>query len=152
MELLRLREGRVPLVGQVGIHLDRHETVDAVRPIPHGPEHVARTLDVLDRQREEHLLRIVRVLELGAELLVVPVAGRERLLEDGRIGRDPDDGVLLDEALQLARFEHLARERVDPDADSVLGKLVQPAACHTSTLAVRGTTVEWRGDSGRETS
>ena len=56
-----------------------------------------------------------------------------------------DDRVLVDEPLQLAGLEHLARQRVDPDADAVLGQLVQSAARHTPTLPPRRrTAVEWR--------
>ena len=82
--------------------------------------------------------------ELGSKLLVVPVSGRERLLEDRRIGGDADDGVLLDQPLQLARLEHLARERVDPDADSVLRELVQPDCAPRVNVSGSGTTIEWR--------
>ena len=117
---LRLLERRVALVGEIGIDLDRDEAVDALGPVPDRSEDVACALDVLDRECEEHLLRVVRTLELGTELRVVPLPGRECLLEDGRIRRHADDGVLVDEPLQLSRLEHLPRERVDPHAHAVL--------------------------------
>ena len=85
----------------------------------------------------------IMALELVSKLLVVPLSRRQRLLEDRRVGGNTDDCVLLDQPFQLAGIEHLAREGVDPHADSVLRQLVQPAACHASTLAVRGTNVEW---------
>ena len=141
---LRLLERRVPLVREIGIDLDRDEAVDAVGPLPHRPQEIAGALDVLDREREEDLLRVVGALELGAKLLVVPVAGRERLLEDRRVRGHADDRVLVDQPLELAGLEHLARERVDPDADAVLRELVQSAARHAPTLPRSGAAVEWR--------
>ena len=136
---LRLLERVLPLVGEIRIDLDRDEPVDAVGALPHRQQQIAGALDVLDREREEDLLRVVGALELGSKLLVVPVSGRESLLEDRRVRSDADNGVLLDQPLELAGLEHLAREGVDPDADSALRKLVQPAARHASTLAVRTT-------------
>ena len=65
---------------------------------------------------------------LGGELLqllVVPALALERLLEDGRIRRHADDGVLLHQLRERARLEHLAGQRVDPDALPALGQLVQ---------------------------
>jgi hypothetical protein len=107
-EELGLREGRVALVREIGIDLERDEAVDAGCAVPHRPEKIAGALDVLDRECEEDLARVVGALELGAKLLVVPVPGGHGLLEDGRIRRDPDDGVLVDHARELAVLEHLA--------------------------------------------
>ena len=76
-------------------------------------------------------------LELRAKLLVVPVARGQRLLEDRGVRGDADNCVLVHEPLQLARLEHLARERVDPDADSVLRELVQSAARHDVNVTSR---------------
>ena len=64
VEQLRLLEGRVPLVREVGIDLERDEPVDAVGPVPHRAQKVARALDVLDGEREEDLLRVVGPVEL----------------------------------------------------------------------------------------
>ena len=69
-----------------------------------------------------------------AKLVVVPASRRERLLEDGRVRGHADDGVLLHEPRELARFEHLARERVDPDADAVFRELVQSTPSHSGRL------------------
>ena len=73
----------------------------------------------------EDLLVLVLLGEHFPELLVVPVAPGQGLLEDRRVGRDPDDGVLVDHSLQLAGLEPLARERVDPDALTVFGELMK---------------------------
>ena len=69
-----------------------------------------------------------------AELLVVPVACGERLLEDRRVRGDADDGVLLHQPRELARLEHLPGEGVDPDADAVLRELMQSTPGHACRL------------------
>ena len=56
---------RLAVVRELGIDLERDEPVDAVRPLPDGPQEIARALDVLDREREEDLLRVVLALELA---------------------------------------------------------------------------------------
>ena len=89
-------------------------------------QQIAGGLDVLHREREEDLRRVVRRRGDLPQLRVVPVALGEGLLEDRRVRRDADDGVLLHHALELTGLEHLARERVEPDADAVLGQLMQP--------------------------
>jgi hypothetical protein len=117
--------GRLALVGERRVDLQGHEAVDAVGALVDGLHQVASLLDVLDRQREEELLAVVRLLRGLGELLVVPVALGHRLLEDRRVGRDADDGVLVHEPLQLAGLEHLPGQRVDPDGHAVLGELMQ---------------------------
>ena len=129
----RLLEGRVAVVGEVGIDLEGDEAVDAACPLEDGMEEIACPLDVLDREREEHLACVVRPLELGAELAVVPLAGRQCLLEDRRIRRDADHRVLADEAVELTFLEPLARQRVHPDAHAQSRELVQ-ATSHAATL------------------
>ena len=56
---LRLLERVLPLVGEIRIDLDRDEAVDAVGALPHRQQQIAGALDVLDREREEDLLRVV---------------------------------------------------------------------------------------------
>src|SRR5947207_655333 len=69
------------------------------------------------------------------QLLVVAVALRDRLLEDGRVGGDADNGVVLHLPLELAGLEQVAREVVDPDALAERGQLVQVRSEeHTSEL------------------
>ena len=136
-EQLRLLEGRIALVRDVGVDLERDEPIDSIGAFPDRSQEVACALDVLDREREEDLLGVVCAFQLGAELRVVPVSGRQRLLEDGRVRGNADYRVFVDEPLQLTRLEQLARQRVDPDTDAVLRQLVQSAARHMATLARR---------------
>jgi hypothetical protein len=121
----RLLERRLAVVGERRIDLDRDVAVDVGRPLPDGLHQVAGTADVLHCQLEEDLGRVVLRLEELAELLVVPLAGGERLLEDRRVRGDADDRVLLHQPGELARLEHLARDRVDPRADSRFEELMQ---------------------------
>ncbi len=120
----RLLVRALAVVGERRVDLERHPAVDAVRSLPGRAHQVAGGADVVHREREEHLDRVVA--RDRAQLRVVPVALRQRLLEDGRVGGDSDDGVLLHQPGELAGLEHLAREGVDPDADAVLAQLVQP--------------------------
>ena len=121
----RLLEGRLAVVGQRRVDLERDVAVDAFRPVPDRLQQVAGAPDVLHRELEEDLGRVVLGLQQLAELLVVPVPGRERLLEDRRVRGDADDGVLLQQPGELAGLEHLARDRVDPRADAGLVQLMQ---------------------------
>ena len=121
----RLLEGALAVVGERRVDLERDVAVEALAAIPHRSHQVAGALDVLDRELEEDLGRVVLPLHDLLELLVVPLARRERLLEDRRVRRDPDDGVLLHQSRQLARLQHLPRQRVDPDADPLLAQLMQ---------------------------
>ena len=69
------------------------------------------------------------------ELLVVGVAGRDRLLEDRRVRRDAHDGVVAHHALELATVDEVAREVVDPDALAVLGELLKWGLGHVDPFS-----------------
>ena len=134
VEAHRLLVRPLSIVREARIHFERDVAVDSPGVLPRSAQKIAAATHVLDREVDEDLLRSLVASEDLAQLLVVPVARGERFLEDGRIGRDADDGVLLHEARQLARLEHLSRERVDPDADTVRGELVQATLCHVPRL------------------
>ena len=105
----RLVERRLAVVGELWIDLDRDVAVDPAGSLPGPVQEIARTRHVLHGQLEEDLLRVVVPGQCVAELIVVPGPGRERLLEDRRVGGDADDGVLLHEPRELARLQHLPR-------------------------------------------
>src|SRR5262249_42263908 len=121
----RLIERRVAVVGETGIDLDRDEAVDSGSRLPGRPEEVAGSLDVLDRKSEEDLLRIALAGGDLLQLRVVPATLGQCLLEDGRVRRDADDGVVVGHPLELTCLEQLARQRVEPDADALFRKLMQ---------------------------
>ncbi len=108
-----------------GQHLHRDVAVPR-RLLVRGREDVARVADVVEREAEEDLRRVVRLLEELLELLVVRVPLRERLLEDRRVRRDAGDRVLLHHPLELAAVDEVAGERVEPDRLAALGDLVEP--------------------------
>ncbi len=125
VEAKRLLEGALALVGERRVDLERDEAVDSVRPLPDRAHQVAGLADVVDREREELLHGVVRQRGDLAQLLVVEVALGEGLLEDRRVRGDADDSVVGDQAGELAGVEHLARERVDPDAHACCAEPVE---------------------------
>ncbi len=69
--------------------------------------------------------RLVDVLAGGGEardLVVVPLARRQRGREDRRVRRHPDDVAVLDEFGEVAGLEALARQVVEPDGHPCVGK------------------------------
>ena len=119
----RLLEGALALVGERRVDLERDPTVDTVGPLPDGLHEVAGFPDVVQREREEHLDRVVGRRCDRAQLLVVEVTFCEGLLEDRRVGGDADNGVVPHESGEHSRVEHLAGERVDPDTDPRVAQL-----------------------------
>jgi hypothetical protein len=90
VEAQRQRCGVAP---RVGVDLDRDVALAGFRPLPDRSEQVAGCGDIAHRQLEEDALGVaVR----GRDLLVVGVAAREGLGEDGRVRGDADDGVVFD--------------------------------------------------------
>ena len=85
MELLRLGDSRVGVVGQLGRYLERNETVEVVGPGVNVAEEVGGALKVGDRGLKENLL-IGHIAAVEAmNLLVIGVAAGDRLLEDRRV-------------------------------------------------------------------
>jgi len=93
--------------------------------VPDRAEDVAGVADILLSELPEDLLRVVQLVEVGANLLVLEVSLRDRLLEDGWIRGDADDGVVPHHSLELAGLEHLAGQKVDPDALAQLRELMK---------------------------
>src|SRR5439155_19443450 len=106
----------------------RDVAVLAVALVPHEAEQVAGVLDVFDGEPQEDLLRVLLLGEYLAELLVVGAALGDRRLEDRRVRRDADDGVVADQLRQLALAQQTAREVIDPHALAELGQLLQTAS------------------------
>ena len=59
-ELDRLLDRRVGVIGEVGRALEGDEPVAAVALVVGGAQQVGRTADVLEREHEEQLPRVVR--------------------------------------------------------------------------------------------
>ena len=116
MEPCGFGDRRLRVVREVGIDLDGHVSVPATPFVPDGAQKVKRLTHVARGELDEHLLEIALVLQDRAQLLVVGVSRGDRLLEDGRVRRHADDGVLAHHARQLPPLQEVAGEKVDPDA------------------------------------
>src|SRR5262249_37934243 len=96
-------------------------------PVVERAERVARGLDVAHRQRLVDLegrdprSRAPQALQVG----VILGALADGLLEDGRVRGHAADAVLVDQPLQLAALDQLARDEVEPDGLSEAGELLE---------------------------
>ena len=136
MQAQSLRVGALAVVGERGIYFERDVAVDAARLLVDRAQDVAGLPDVVLGQTEEDLARFVERGQL-AQLAVVPVALGQRFLKDRRVARDSTHRVLANQPLELAALEHLARERVDPDALAQLRQLLQPSLRHRLLPQIR---------------
>jgi len=128
------------VVGESGLDLDRDAPVFALRGVVHRTEDVARGSHVRGDDLEHRVVNARTLLRQLRHLVVVRVAGRERVGEDRRVGGDADDVAVVDEALQATRHDAFAREVVEPDADSDVGELLglAGAVCHGVVLFLGG--------------
>ena len=100
---------------QVGIDLQAHITVLAVSLIIHRPELVGSALHVALAESFVDASLGFSLESHGPNVLVVIVAVRNRLLEDGWIGGHPPQSILLDQSPQLATGDQIATGVVQPD-------------------------------------
>jgi hypothetical protein len=110
-----LLDGGVGVVGDARGDLDAHVAVGAAGGVVHAAELVAGGLHVVHLDRLEQLPR-AQPLARGAQLLVVRLPLRERLLEDRRVGGHAGEGLVADAALEAAVEQHAAVDVVEPDA------------------------------------
>ena len=118
----RLRDGGGRVVGQARVDLDRDASVRAAAGVVGRAHDVAGPPDVVRRQRTHGLLHGDLALGQVPDLVGVGLAVGERLLEDRRVGRDPDDPAVGDHRGQRAACEAGAAEVVQPDGDTVVGQ------------------------------
>ena len=123
VEVCRLGDRRLGVAGERGFDLDRDVAVAGLRSLPDGPQKIAGGRDVAESEAEEDALGVA--FAAGADLFVVGVPARERLLENARVGGDADDGVLSDSLRECAGFDQVARQVVDPDALAERRQLMQ---------------------------
>jgi hypothetical protein len=123
---MRLLEGGLGVVREGRLDLERDEAVGVVGIVPDAAQHVARELDVEDRDLVVDLARGQALRgELG-DLLVVVGRAEDRLLEDGRVRCDPAQGQLALQTLQLAARDEAAADLVEPDARASRGQRREP--------------------------
>jgi hypothetical protein len=111
----RLCEGLFGPVRQVRVDLDAHVAVERVRLIIHGPQQFCGGRDIRPRQYIENLQRGLAFCGQPPDVLVIQGARRHRLLEDGRVGRQPEHPIHYI-VCELTRAERVAADEVDPDA------------------------------------
>ena len=99
----RLLHRALGVVGQARRDLERDEAVGAARLVVDAAQHVGGLLDVLDGDRPVDLARGLALLGELLDLLVVVGRAEDRLLEDRRVGGQPAQGQLVDEALRARR-------------------------------------------------
>ena len=123
----RLGDRAVAVVGERRVDLPRDVAVEPFAFVPDRAQQVAGSPRCrVDVELQEDLLRVLFArLQNLFQLVVVRVAFRDRLLEDGRVRGDADDGILLHHLRELAALQHLPREVVDPDALAERGQLVE---------------------------
>jgi hypothetical protein len=69
------------------------------------------------------------------QLVVVGRRATDRRGEDRRVRGNPDDAVLVDQGLQVAAADAVAREVVEPDGDPCLRQLCQVLVlCHVTAF------------------
>ncbi len=114
-EAVGLGDRGVGVPRDIRAHLDGDEAVLSRRPVVDRTEESRRRADILDHDRIENGVR-VRVGSGGANVLVVEVALRDRLLEDRGIGGLAGQVVLADQPGLFAVLQHVAPQVVEPDA------------------------------------
>ena len=103
----------------IRVDLHRHVPVDPSSTIHTSRSRSQASRIVLQRERRRTARPGRRSPSSPCELLVVPVPLGGRLSEDRRVEVDDRQQRRRPSDEQLARLEHLARERVDPDAHAV---------------------------------
>ena len=126
VEALGRLDGARGVERQLGRQLEGHVAVLPLGLLVHAAQDVGSVADVLERQAEEDLARIVRVLERALEALVVALGVPHGLLEDRGVGSDAADAIVLDETLQDPILEQPAVDVVDPDGLAERLDLSQP--------------------------
>ena len=122
-QLLGLLDRPVGVMGQPGLDLDRDLAVDVAGGLPGRPEDVAGLPDVLGGDLEDGPVDVDALRRQLAHLSVVRRAVGQRSREDRRVGRDADDVLVVDQALQAAAGDPLAGEVVEPDGDAEVAEL-----------------------------
>ena len=113
-----LADGALGVVSQVGRDLQTHHAIHPVGGLIDRPQDVGGIANVLDGQGEEQLAagQLGIFAQHPPQDLVVLVTGRQRLVEDRRIGRETAQVVVLDHRGQSAGGQHGPVNMVAPDA------------------------------------
>src|SRR4029453_2513099 len=109
--------------------------------------------EVLERQLEEQILAALSRRQLLADRGIVGGAALDRMIEDGRVGREPRHRELTDVARQRTVIGDPARDVVEPQA---LPQIVEQCSCfhrvtssrsYSTSIPMRSTTRSGGGSS-----
>src|SRR5262249_18660311 len=120
-----LDHGPLSVVRQRGRDLDRAVAVAVTGLLPDRAEDTRRVSDVADRQDLED---VPARRALGCPLLeevVVVLAALDRLLEDGGVGGQALEPVVVDEPLQLTAGDEVPPHVVEPHALTLLAQRLE---------------------------
>ena len=118
------------VVRQVGIDLQADISIFAVRPVVERPELVGGALHVALAEGFVDGLGTFALKRHGPNVLVVIVAVRNRLLEDGWIRGHPPQSILLDQAPEPAAGDQIPPDVVQPDGLAERSQLFQRIVFH----------------------
>ena len=124
---------------RAGRDLEGDPAVQLVGLLVDRPEHLGRAGDVGQGQLEEDVLRPRPLLAQLGDLLVVGVAGADRLVEDRGVGGLTGDVEVVDVALLRPVVEHGAGDVVEPEALSQVVELLRGLHRPSTSLAVSAT-------------
>ena len=114
--------GGIGVVGKARIDLDGDPAVEAAGDVVHRAQHVARVANVGGREFEHRLVERRAVSAQLGDLIGVGLSVGQSAGEDRRVRGDADDGVVLDHVGEIAAFDPLAGEVVQPDGDACFGE------------------------------
>ena len=103
MQILRLAQRRLRVVGEQRRDFERDPAIDAGSALVNRTKQIRGPRDVLQRDLEEQLLARLAGSRLRADRRVVGRAVLDRLIEDRRVRSEPGDRQLVDVALRACR-------------------------------------------------
>src|SRR6266511_5144126 len=128
----RLRHRLLGVEGKQRADLDAYPPVHVVGLVVAWAQDVTGHADVVGREALVDRRRAVAGLGQRPDVIVVVGAAGDGLLEDRRVGRDADDGVVVDQLLQPTGGDQAPADRVEPDTLAVRMQLKERVFRHDS--------------------
>ena len=100
---------------QLGRNLQAHKSVPSFQPVVDGAEEIGGALDIF---HSDHLVDFLDVFALqgqGPDRMVIVVAARDGLFENGRIRGQAAGSILIDELLKLSIIQGIASQKIESD-------------------------------------
>jgi len=106
----------VRVMRQLRGNLQAHKPVAPIQPIINGPEEVCSTPNVFHGERFVDILDVFTLEHHRANVVVIVVAARNRLLKNRWIGSQAADSILIDQPLDFSIVKSITPEKIEPDA------------------------------------